>query len=36
MSIRKHEVSNELLDELLVNYQKPEYLIGENGLNSVL
>lgn len=32
MSTRKHEVPNELLDELLANYQKPEDLIGENGL----
>ena len=32
MSTRKHEVPNDLLDELLANYQKPEDLIGENGL----
>lgn len=32
MSTRKHEVPDALLDELLANYQKPEDLIGENGL----
>ena len=32
MSTRKHDVPNELLDELLSDYQKPEDLIGENGL----
>lgn len=32
MSTRKHDVPNQLLDELLANYQKPEDLIGENGL----
>jgi len=25
-------ISNELLDELLKNYKKPEDLIGENGI----
>ena len=32
MSTRKHDVPNELLDELLSDYQRPEDLIGENGL----
>ena len=32
MSTRKHDVPNELLDELLSDYQKPEDLICENGL----
>lgn len=32
MSTRKHDVPDALLDELLANYQKPEDLIGENGL----
>ena len=32
MSTRKHDVPNELLDELLSDYQKPEDLIGEYGL----
>ena len=32
MSPRKHEVPDELLSSLLANYQKPEDLIGENGL----
>lgn len=32
MSGKKHEVPKELLDSLLANYQKPEDLIGENGL----
>ena len=32
MSPRKHEVPDELLSRLLANYQKPEDLIGENGL----
>ena len=32
MSPRKHEVPDELLSSLLPNYQKPEDLIGENGL----
>ena len=32
MSARKHEVPNELLSGLLAKYQKPEDLIGENGL----
>ena len=32
MNTRKYEVPNELLDELLANYQKPEDLIGDRGL----
>ena len=32
MSTRKHDVPHELLDELLSDYQRPEDLIGENGL----
>lgn len=32
MTTRKHEVPEELLSALLGNYQKPEDLIGENGL----
>jgi putative transposase len=32
MSIKKHEVPDELLSGLLANYKKPEDLIGENGL----
>ncbi|ATB58435.1 Xax1 transposase [Xanthomonas citri pv. fuscans] len=32
MSPRTHEVPDELLSSLLVNYTKPEDLIGENGL----
>ena len=32
MSIKKHEVPEELLSGLLANYKKPEDLIGENGL----
>lgn len=32
MSLRKHEVPDELLSRLLANYQKLEDLIGENGL----
>lgn len=32
MSTRTHEIPDELLDELLANYQKPEDLIGQNGL----
>lgn len=32
MSPRKHEVPDELLSSLLANYQKPEDLVGENGL----
>ena len=32
MSPRKHDVPDELLSRLLANYQKPEDLIGENGL----
>jgi len=32
MTTRKHEVPEELLSNLLANYQKPEDLIGENGL----
>src|SRR5688572_9681973 len=32
MSPRKHEVPDELLSSLLANCQKPEDLIGENGL----
>ncbi|QWN13987.1 IS256-like element ISXax1 family transposase [Xanthomonas citri] len=32
MSSRTHEVPDELLSSLLVNYTKPEDLIGENGL----
>ena len=31
-STKKHDVSNELLDQLLANYQKPDDLIGEDGL----
>ncbi|SOO28367.1 hypothetical protein XAP6164_810012 [Xanthomonas phaseoli pv. phaseoli] len=31
MSPRTHEVPDELLSSLLVNYTKPEDLIGENG-----
>lgn len=31
-STKKHDVSNELLDHLLANYQKPDDLIGEDGL----
>jgi putative transposase len=30
--MRKHEVPDELLSNLLANYKKPEDLIGENGL----
>ncbi len=29
---KKHDVSNELLDQLLADYQSPEDLIGESGL----
>lgn len=32
MTIKKHEVPQELLSGLLANYKKPEDLIGENGL----
>jgi putative transposase len=32
MSSKKHDVPDALLDSLLANYQKPEDLIGENGL----
>lgn len=32
MSPRKHDVPDELLSSLLANYQKPEDLVGENGL----
>lgn len=32
MTMRKHEVPDELLSNLLANYKKPEDLIGENGL----
>jgi len=32
MTTRKHEVPDELLSNLLANYQKPEDLIGGNGL----
>jgi putative transposase len=32
MSPKKHEVPEALLASLLANYQKPEDLIGENGL----
>ena len=32
MSSKKHEVPEALLTSLLTNYQKPEDLIGENGL----
>ncbi|SON75492.1 hypothetical protein XAP412_1090004 [Xanthomonas phaseoli pv. phaseoli] len=32
MSPRTHEVPDELLSSLLLNYTKPEDLIGENGL----
>ena len=34
MSTKKHDVPEELLSGLLVNYKKPEDLIGENGLLS--
>lgn len=30
--MKKHDVSNELLDQLLADYQSPEDLIGESGL----
>lgn len=32
MSTKKHTISDELVAQLLGNYQKPEDLIGENGL----
>jgi len=32
MTIRKHDVPEELLSSLMANYKKPEDLIGENGL----
>ncbi len=32
MTTPKHAISDELLNSLLANYQKPEDLIGENGL----
>ena len=32
MSSKKNDVPDALLDSLLANYQKPEDLIGENGL----
>ncbi len=32
MSTKKHAISDELVAQLLGNYQKPEDLIGENGL----
>jgi hypothetical protein len=32
MRMRNHEVPDELLSSLLVNYKNPEDLIGENGL----
>ncbi|NII11648.1 transposase, partial [Oleiagrimonas sp. C23AA] len=32
MTSRKHDVPEELLSQLLANYQNPEDLIGENGL----
>ncbi len=32
MSKKKHDVPEELLASLLANYQKPEDLIGEEGL----
>jgi len=32
MSSKNHDVPDALLDSLLANYQKPEDLIGENGL----
>ncbi|MBA4710867.1 hypothetical protein [Aquitalea magnusonii] len=36
MSSKKHDVPDALLDSLLANYQKPEDLIGENGLLKLL
>ena len=32
MSKKQHDVTEELLDSLLSNYQKPEDLLGESGL----
>ena len=32
MSTKKHSIPDELVTQLLGNYQKPEDLIGENGL----
>ena len=32
MSTKKHDVPKELLDSLLANYEKPEDLLGENGI----
>ena len=32
MSTKKHDVHEALLTSLLADYQKPENLIGENGL----
>jgi len=32
MSTKKHPIPDELVAQLLGNYQKPEDLIGENGL----
>ncbi|WP_047250226.1 transposase, partial [Chromobacterium subtsugae] len=32
MSSKKHDVPDALLNSLLADYQKPEDLIGENGL----
>jgi hypothetical protein len=32
MNSKKHDVPDALLDSLLADYQKPEDLIGENGL----
>ena len=36
MSSKKHDVPEALLTSLLANYQKPEDLIGENGLSKQL
>jgi putative transposase len=32
MTVKKHDVPEELIDSLMANYRKPEDLIGENGL----
>ena len=32
MTVKKKVVTKELMDGLLADYRKPEYLIGENGM----
>ena len=30
--VKKHEITDELIDELLANYEKPDDLLGKNGI----